>query len=153
MGWLVVFPEPGAALPAQKLPNGFAIRGANWGDLEGVVALWVSIDLEHASTSDATPEGQELAWSAKGFKLEDQAWVATGPSGDVVGYEDVSQKSPGAPIAIDGCVHKDHRGLGVGTALFRAGLNRVREGRGLTGSHLRCGIHAGDENAAYLMAD
>lgn len=73
-----------------------------------------------------TPEEQEAAWSRPNFDLAGDAWVVVAPQGQLAAYGDVWARAS-YHVHLEGCVHPDHRGRGLGTWLARQMDARAHE--------------------------
>jgi mycothiol synthase len=74
-----------------------------------------------------TPEEIKHDWETPGFSLGTDAFVIETKRGRVVGYEEVVDEYGHARLRMDGYVHPDFKGLGIGTALLRTLEQRARE--------------------------
>jgi mycothiol synthase len=65
-------------------------------------------------------------WSTPGFALSTDAWLATTPDGSIIGYVQVEIYELDQPFEVDGYVHPDAVGQGIGTHLLRLAEQRAR---------------------------
>ncbi len=120
------------------------LRPAAWTDLEGVTQLILDV-----CTADGDPtiavSSEELAreWKNEDFHLETDAWIVEAPNGQIVGYEEFSNRHVHAVLGGDGYVHPDFMGRGVGTAMLRVLDERAREEMKLAEPDLRVYIRNG----------
>ncbi len=131
------------------LDPSLTLRPAAWADLEGVTQLILDV-----CTADGDPTiavtSEELAreWKSEDFHLETDAWVVQAPNGQIVGYEEFSNRHVHAKYSGDGYVHPDYLGRGIGTAMLRALDERALEEMKLAEPDLRVyirnGLAAGD---------
>src|SRR4051794_3611340 len=104
----------------------YAIRPATIDDLHAVVALVNDCSIAEGGQPDQTPENLLSDWNTPGFALAANAWVATAPDGKVVGYEQVEAGDADAPYELDGYVHPDFSGQGIGDRLLWLAEERAR---------------------------
>jgi mycothiol synthase len=102
-----------------------AIRSASLDDLNAVVALVNACSIAEGGSPDETPENLLSDWNTPGFSLATDAWVAIAPDGQVVGYEQVEIGEGGAPFELDGYVHPNYTGWGIGAFLLRLAEDRA----------------------------
>lgn len=126
------------------LDSSLILRHAAWSDLEPVTQLILDV-----CTADGDPTvavtSEELAreWKSEDFTLETDAWVVEAPSGQIVGYEEFSNRHVHAVLGGDGYVHPDYLGRGIGTAMLRALDERALEEMKLAEPDLRVYIRNG----------
>jgi mycothiol synthase len=107
---------------------------------------------------DADPEAPVLdagfvedGWSRPGFDLAADAWVIDDSSGAIVAYGQVRREDPEV-IGSWGVVHPEHRGRGVGSALFERIERRATELLDdVPSAWFRHSVTAGDRAAAALL--
>jgi mycothiol synthase len=115
-----------------QLPEGFNIRPARFDDLQGVVDLVTTVDMDERGHSDVSPEDLLIEWKSVNFNLETDAWVVewNGRSSEkpgLAGYAEVWNRSEHAMLQGDGYVHPECRGKGIGTTLLRLQEARARQ--------------------------
>jgi GNAT superfamily N-acetyltransferase len=86
-----------------------------------------------------------------------QGWsggdLALAPDGRIVGYEEAQLAGEGAPVELDGYVHPDFTGLGVGTRLLRLAEARALAASPRSGPlRLRATIESANQAAQQLFA-
>jgi len=141
---------------SNNLPAGFALRTAQWSDLEPVRQLIYAVCAPDGDEI-LVPSSDELRveWQTPGFTLERDAWVVTAPDGSVVGFEELNTSASHAKLSGDGYVHPDYLGNGIGTALMRALETRARQKMALAAPDLRVfirnGMSASDADAAARL--
>ena len=103
----------------------YTIRPPTPDDLHAVVALVNACSIAEGGRPDETPQNLMADWNTPGFVLATNAWVATAPDGTIIGYEQV-EVSHDAPCELDGYIHPDFTGQGIGTHLLRLAQDRAR---------------------------
>jgi mycothiol synthase len=104
----------------------YAIRSASLDDLHAVVALVNDCSIAEGGRPDETAQNLLSDWNTPGFALTSDAWVATAPGGKVVGYEQIEVGDVDAPYELDGYVHPDFSGQGIGAHLLQLAEQRAR---------------------------
>ncbi len=104
----------------------YAIRAPTLDDLHAVVALVNACSIAEGGQPDTTAQSWVSDWNSPGFVLVSDAWVATAPDGRIIGYEQIEIGDDDAPCQLDGYVHPDFTGQGIGTHLLRLAEERVR---------------------------
>jgi mycothiol synthase len=139
------------------MPNStpsYSIRPASLDDLNAVVALVNDCSIAEGGTPDETPQNLLADWNTPGFTLASDAWIAMSPDGQIAGYEQVEFGDEGAAFELDGYVHPNFTGQGIGTALLRLAEERARAQlpAGRT-AKLRGAIAAANADARRLFGD
>jgi mycothiol synthase len=132
----------------------YAIRPASLDDLHAVVALVNDCSIAEGGSPDETPQNLLADWNTPGFALVTDAWLAMAPGGAVAGYEQVElSDEEGAAFEIDGYVHPNFTGQGIGAALLRLAEDRARaQIRAGRTAKLRGAIAAANARARQLFA-
>ncbi len=104
------------------------LRSVNWNDAEAVAQMTHDAC---AADGDAilAMSAEELrhGWQDPDFNLDRDAFVVEAPEGRIVGYADVTNSYGHAILNMDGNVHPDFKGRGIGTTLLRAVEKRARQ--------------------------
>lgn len=108
------------------LPNTFRLRPPTRDDAPAIVDLIAACDRKQYGVADPyTPEDIFGDWSY--LTLETDAWVVTTEQDDrIVGYATLTDHGSGR-LDVDGYVHPDAQGQGVGALLVRRTEARARE--------------------------
>ena len=142
-------------MPESKL--NYAIRPATLDDLHAVVALVNDCSIAEGGRPDETPQNLLADWNTPGFVLATNAWVATAPDGTIIGYEQVEVSDDDAPCELDGYVHPDFTGQGIGASLLRLAEDRARAALAIDArtqpARLRGAIAAANAGARQLFSD
>jgi mycothiol synthase len=136
---------------SQTLPSTITIRVPLPDDAQAVVDLINICSLAEGGSPDFTLAGLREDWDAPSFDLASDAWLAEGSAGRLLGYEQFFAHPAGPAHAIDGYVHPEHKGRGIGTRLLRLAERRAREQFG-PGARLRGSIEATNRAAQQLFA-
>jgi mycothiol synthase len=110
------------------LDSTLRLRPPQWSDAEGVAQLIYDAcvadgDAILAISTDELRHG----WQDPQFDLEKDAFVVITPEERIVGYDEVTNEYGHAIFRMDGNVHPDFKGRGIGTTLLRAVAQRARE--------------------------
>jgi mycothiol synthase len=137
------------------LPDGYTTRLLTVEDAALVAELYNVRAVADGGQQDMTAERVSIEWQRENFELQTEAWLVLDPDGTAAGYEEVMQEATDAPMRLDGCVHPDHVGRGIGTYLVRQAEVRAMRKAGI--GKLKAGVLAeitvagGDDCAHRLM--
>jgi mycothiol synthase len=109
------------------LPAGYQVRPATRADAQGLTDLINASDVSLGAPAEETIEDTYERWDEAGFDMERGTRVAVTDDGLVVGYEESQDDSGKARIWLDGYIHPEHAGRGLGTTLLRWAEQRGRE--------------------------
>jgi mycothiol synthase len=116
------------AMDETIIDPGFKLRPVKWSDLEAVAQLIYDACAADGDTTVAvTPEELKHEWETPEFNPERDAFLVETNEGRIVGYESLANTHAHAQLDIDGYVHPDFKGRGIGTALLRSIEKRARE--------------------------
>ncbi len=138
------------------MPDGFTIRPAELSDNDAVVALYNANRLK--TIGEATVEADEFtrAWSEHGFDINQSTRVVVTADDQIVAYTDVwDMLNPPVSPWIGGCVHPDHEGQGLGTAILTWAIERAKQALPRCPQQarfsVRSGLSEGYEPAHHLL--
>ena len=101
-----------------QLPNHYTMRPPTPDDAAVVAELYNMRAVADGGQPDMTAERVALEWQRESFDLARHAWLVLAPDGRLAGYEEVMQEATDAPMRLDGCVHPEHTGRGIGAYLL-----------------------------------
>jgi mycothiol synthase len=134
-----------------SLPAGYAFRPLGPDDLDAVADVLIADEIHDSGQSTLGADFIRMRWSRPGFDLTTDAWAVAEQTGRIVAYGQVGLVEPGL-VDSWGSVHPDHRGRGIGTAVF----DRI-DGRaaallaGVEHGRFRHAIIAVSEDAAAIL--
>ena len=102
----------------ETLPKGFILRHPTWDDIEAIAAVMNACDVAEYGSKDTAIEDVRDYSRAPGFDLSRDAWLVVASNGQVVGYEDARYTPGNQHVYLDGYVHPDYIGHGIGTSLL-----------------------------------
>jgi mycothiol synthase len=129
----------------------FIIRAPTPDDAAAVVDLINACSIAQGGADDFTLPALRGDWDDPAFSLATDAWVAVGPGGQLLGYEQIDLDPAGQAHEIDGYVHPQHEGHSIGTRLLRLAEQRARA-VSAAGAHVRGSIEATNTAAHALFA-
>jgi mycothiol synthase len=133
------------------LPVGFELRAPIPGDLDAVADVLMAGDLDDAGQVVLDADFIRQVWSRTGFDLAADAWVVTDGAGTIVSYGQVRREEPGV-VGSWGVVHPEHRGLGIGPALFdRIEARASQLLAGIPSPRFRHAVNTGDRGASAML--
>ena len=101
------------------LPEVCTTRLLTLEDAALVAELYNVRSVADGGQQDMTAERVRIDWERNDFDIQTEAWLVLAPDGRAVGYEEVMQDASDAPMRIDGCVHPDHVGRGIGAYMIQ----------------------------------
>jgi mycothiol synthase len=142
-------------MPENK--RNYNIRPASRDDLHAVVALVNDCSIAEGGRPDETPQNLLSDWNTPGFVLATNAWVATAPDGNVIGYEQVEVVADASSCELDGYVNPGFTNQGIGASLLRLAEDRARAELAAKGhnqpSRLHGAIAAANAGARQLFSE
>jgi mycothiol synthase len=130
---------------------GYELRPARPEDFVAAADVLVADELDDSGEVVLGPEFLRAQWDRAGFDPTTDAWVAIDPAGVGVAYGHGALEEP-AVVDSWGIVHPEHRGRGVGSALFdRIERRAVEMLGGVSGGRFRHSINAADRGAAAIV--
>src|SRR5437867_2125022 len=106
---------PGVSRLSDIRTNDVAIRAPTPDYAAAVVDLINTCSIAEGGPDDFTLPALCGDWDDPAFALATDAWVAVGPDGQLLGYEQIDLDPAGHAHQIDGYVHPEHKGRGIGT--------------------------------------
>jgi mycothiol synthase len=111
-----------------QLDASLSLRPVQWADLKAVAQLIYDVcEADGDTTVAVTPEELANEWKTEGFSVEHDAFLIETKDGRVIGYEEFRNEKDHYDLHIDGYVHPQFKGVGIGTSLLRAIEARARE--------------------------
>ncbi|GAC1422410.1 MAG: GNAT family N-acetyltransferase [Ktedonobacteraceae bacterium] len=109
-----------------SLPRGFVLRRPTMDDIESVLHLVQTCEIEREGRPETTLNGLLIEWQSPNFTLATDAWIVLSPEGNAIGFADADHDQH-ARIYIGGNVHPDYRGRGIGTHLLQLNTERAHQ--------------------------
>lgn len=121
------------------LTPGYIIRSPQAADVHSVQALTAASDLaEFGEAEGYSIEEIEDEWAD--LDLDRDAWLVIAPDGSVAGYAYIRDRQH-VRLDVEGYVHPDHYGKGIGTTLVELSEARALERLPLAPPHARVVLH------------
>ena len=134
-----------------ELLAGYRLRAPTEADLESAAAVLVADQLHDVGEVVLDANFLRNRWHRDGFDLARDAWVATDPSGTLVGFAQLLLEEPGT-VESFGLVDPGHRGRGIGSALLdRVEARAMARLAGVPSARFRHSISASDRDAAAML--
>jgi mycothiol synthase len=129
------------------LSTGFNLRNTKWADLNAVAQLIYDVrEADGDITVAVTPEELKVDWQSPGFNVETDTWVVETKDGSIVGYEEFYNAHAHASLQIDGFVHPEFKGHGIGITLLRVIEERAHKEIALAEPDLRVSLRSSFDN-------
>lgn len=134
------------------------LRAVTPADANAVADLIYAVCEADGDTTVAdTPEDLLHQWQAADFNLATDACLVETEDGRAIGFEDFRNAKDHAELEMDGYVHPDFKGRGIGTALMQWAEERAREEMKLAAPDLRVFLRGTtdgrDEDGKALFAE
>lgn len=117
-------------MPATKnstlLPQGFTERPASADDAPLIAGLMNVYDLITIGKAETTVDLLREDWRSHQLDPQRHLWLVFSPDGKLIGLEECHDNRKNGRIMIDGCVHPEFAGRGIGTYLLHWAENRAQ---------------------------
>ena len=138
----------------QTLPQGFQMRCPTMDDLKAVHNVISSSDFAYHGSTDITLEELRTDWLAPTFNLQQDAWLISGPDGQVVGYTSMGQREH-ARIYSEVLVLPEYSHLGLQDHLLAQvelwGQGQVPQARADARVAISCYVAQNDEQGVLSL--
>ncbi len=141
-------------MDAITLPVGLLLRAPRADEAQAIADLVNTCGLATDGDTSMTTADIYRGWSESDFHLEEDAWLVTTSQGQIVGYEEVQYDNAAHHADIDGYVHPNYCGQGIGTFLLAQAEQRVRllaQRAKATSISLHAGVSIRDVTALALF--
>jgi mycothiol synthase len=109
------------------LPPGFTERSATANDAAIIAGLMNVYDLITIGQADTSLDALREYWHSHSVNPAQDIWLLFSPDGKLVGLEECQDSRKNGRIHIDGYVHPEYAGRGIGTYLLHWAENRAQE--------------------------
>lgn len=136
-----------------QLPPGYTLRAAALEDAQAVADLVVACDIADDGVSNVTPSDIAEMWQE--LDVPNDITVVVNAQAQIVGSIDIFWKTPESPIMIDGYVHPQHSGLGIGQILIAHAEQKARvraAAKGLSEFHIHSHTSGKNQQSSDLFA-
>ncbi|MCI0713972.1 MAG: GNAT family N-acetyltransferase [Chloroflexi bacterium] len=108
-----------------QLPDGYTLRRPTLDDALAITQTYKANDVQFESNHELNVA--ELIQFMKEVDLNNNAWVVLDEQGQVIAYEEVIPNPEKARFDLEGVVHPDHLGKGIGSFLVQTVEARIAE--------------------------
>ncbi len=134
-----------------NLPPGYTSRPANRQELEDIVALMDVWDFAYFGESGPNRAELQYTWGGPLFELERDTRTIHAADGTIVAYAEHSSPDPAQRFEARGCVHPDHEGRGIGSAMISWTEEQTRSRLEVGASSARLWNSTGAPNVSGLQ--
>ncbi|GAC1403459.1 MAG: GNAT family N-acetyltransferase [Ktedonobacteraceae bacterium] len=106
------------------LPRGFVLRRPTMSDIEGVLQLIQTCEIEREGRPESTLDSMRLWWQSPDFSLATDSWIVLSPEEKAIAFASVEHRQH-ARIFVGGDVHPKYQGRGIGTHLLQLNTERA----------------------------
>ncbi len=110
----------------ELLPSGFTMRAPTMEDLEAVTQLINTSEIAVDGAAETTLDEMHTIWQMPDFHLDTDAHIVLSPEDKYVGFLGIGHRQH-VKIFMDGYVHPDYQGRGIGSLLLQVAEERGRQ--------------------------
>lgn len=136
-----------------QLPPGYTLRAASLDDAQAFTDLVVACDIADDGVSNMVLSDVLDMWS--GLDVPNDVSLVVNDQDTVVGSVEMEWKMPSTPILIDGYVHPEHSGQGIGRALLAHAEQKASAwaaAKGLSEFRIRSNTSGKNQQSSELFA-
>jgi mycothiol synthase len=137
-------------------PNGFVTRPAALDDVDLIVDVINTAAMADRGTIATNREERLIEWGLPQFNMGTDTHLVLAPGGKAAGFAELWDERPHVRFYLDGRVHPDYRGQGIGCHLVDWAERRARHSLDKAPAEARVSIHTstvhGNEAAHELFA-
>ncbi len=109
-----------------SLPRGFVLRRPTMNDIEDILHLMNTYEIELEGRPDTTMDTLRLWLQSPGFDLATDAWLVLSSEEKIIAFASVEHRQH-VHIFVGADVHPDYRGRGIGTHLLQLNTERAHQ--------------------------
>lgn len=109
------------------LPDGYVLRVPAPEEAGAVADLLNAVEVAISGISDTSEERIRWQWNSPGVNVERDLRIVESPVHGILGYAELETFEPWTQLGVDGYVHPDHTGLGIGATLADWAERRAAE--------------------------